>query len=237
MLLVSGGEKGGTGKTAVATNLAACFAARGRDVLLVDADPQRSSAKWAEKRATLAKERPELGLREIPWVELKGDIFSALGNLRRRYGDIIVDVGGCDSVEFRSALAAADRLYSPMVPSDCDLETAGELNELVGQVRALGNHALEAFIVLNHVPTHSQSEEAAETIAALEEYPNLSLASAIVQHRKSFRQAYKMRIGVTEMAELDDRRYKALAVKSAAEIWALYLEVVGEKPAACDAAQ
>jgi chromosome partitioning protein len=43
MIILIGGEKGGTGKTTVATNLSACLASAGRDVLLVDADRQGTS--------------------------------------------------------------------------------------------------------------------------------------------------------------------------------------------------
>ena len=41
MIILIGGEKGGTGKTTIATNLAALRAMAGRDVLLVDTDPPR----------------------------------------------------------------------------------------------------------------------------------------------------------------------------------------------------
>jgi cellulose biosynthesis protein BcsQ len=40
MIIVIGGEKGGTGKTTLATNLAAKRALAGRDVLLIDTDAQ-----------------------------------------------------------------------------------------------------------------------------------------------------------------------------------------------------
>jgi chromosome partitioning protein len=226
MLIVSGGEKGGTGKTAIATNLAVCLASRGRDVLLVDSDPQRSSAKWAERRSKL----PEAAtLARVNWVELRGDVFTSLTDLHGRYQDIIVDVGGADSIELRTAVAAADRLYSPMVPSECDLETAAELNELVGKVRALGNRALTAHVVLNQAPTHYQNEEVAETMAALADYPNLCLAKTVICHRKALRDAYRARRSVVELAgEYADRKVRLAAAKSAAEIWALYQEVTGD---------
>ena len=52
MIVLIGGEKGGTGKTTLATNLAQMRAARGHDVLLVDTDKQESASSWASLRAT-----------------------------------------------------------------------------------------------------------------------------------------------------------------------------------------
>ena len=66
MILLIGGEKGGTGKTTVATNLAALRAAAGHDVLLVDTDRQGSAAAWCQLRA----EHPQLP--QVACVQLFG---------------------------------------------------------------------------------------------------------------------------------------------------------------------
>ena len=43
--------KGGSGKTTVAAHVAAAAAAQGRNVALLDTDPQQSAARWGDRRA------------------------------------------------------------------------------------------------------------------------------------------------------------------------------------------
>ena len=56
MIVLIGGEKGGTGKTTVATALAVMHALGGRDVLLVDTDKQGSATTWALPRVAVASQ-------------------------------------------------------------------------------------------------------------------------------------------------------------------------------------
>jgi cellulose biosynthesis protein BcsQ len=50
-------SKGGAGKSTLATNLAAYFALDGKRPVLVDADRQKSSTHWCEKRAARSANR------------------------------------------------------------------------------------------------------------------------------------------------------------------------------------
>ena len=52
-VIVVASSKGGAGKSTVATNLAAYFALQGKRTALIDADRQKSSTHWCEKRAHL----------------------------------------------------------------------------------------------------------------------------------------------------------------------------------------
>jgi hypothetical protein len=54
------------------------------------------------------------------------------------------------------------------------------------------------------------------------------LAKTMICHRKAFRDAYRARVGVVELALSPDRKVRTAALKPAAEIWALYEEVTGD---------
>ena len=79
MIVAVLGEKGGTGKTTFATNLAGMRAGAGRDVLIVDADRQGSASYWAE-----ARERQEVAA--VASVQKFGTgLVRAVADMARRY--------------------------------------------------------------------------------------------------------------------------------------------------------
>ena len=93
MIIAVLGEKGGTGKTTFATNLAGMRAATGNDVLIIDADRQGSASYWAEKRDGKGGE-----LAIVHSVQKFGTgLMFAVKDMARRYDDIIIDVGGRDT--------------------------------------------------------------------------------------------------------------------------------------------
>ena len=50
MVILFAGQKGGCGKSTLATNVAAWLAVNKYDVILLDADRQGTSSRWAEYR-------------------------------------------------------------------------------------------------------------------------------------------------------------------------------------------
>lgn len=202
----------------LAQNMAVCLQARGRDVLLIDGDPQKTSAKWAIGRAKTAA-------KPIPHVELSGDLYTPVEDLRRRYQDIVIDVAGADSAELESALLAADALYSPMIPSLSDMETAEDIAKVVSLSRVRGNRELRAAIVLNQCDPRDPTEVDDARAELRQRAPSLPVADAVLYIRRPYRRAHRARLGVVEFASHPDAYVRSAAAKAIWEVWRFYSEM------------
>ncbi len=79
-----GGEKGGVGKTTLATHLAVARKAAGRTIVLVDADSQGTSSTWSDARK-------EKKVPQLPCVSLRGGkVHVELKELARHYEDVVI---------------------------------------------------------------------------------------------------------------------------------------------------
>lgn len=209
MISLIGGEKGGTGKTTLATNLAAKRAASGRDVLLVDTDRQGSASFWGAVRdEAIAEGSP---LPAVPCVQVFGKgAARQITDLAGRYDDVIVDAGGRDSVELRSAMVAADRLFVPVQASQFDVWTLEQMDGLVAQAQAI-NPSLRAAVVFNRASTHPRVKEAEEARGFVADFESLDYAEVIVRDRIAYRRAASEGRGVGEMPEPDAKAVAEMA--------------------------
>jgi chromosome partitioning protein len=115
-----------------------------------------------------------------------------------RYQVVIVDAGGRDSRELRTAASVADLMLMPIRASQADLETLPKVNELIGLARGF-NPALQAYAVLSMAPTNPVIREVDDARELLAEFDQLKLAETIIRDRKVFRDAMLAGRGVVEM--------------------------------------
>lgn len=208
-IVLIGGEKGGSGKSTTAVNLAVFLMLEGFDVMLLDADKQATSTKWVGRRN-------DAGYKEIHSAQKLGDIYRTAIDLGARYQFVIIDAGGRDSRELRTGMVAADLIYVPIKASQADLETLPVVDELVSLSRGM-NPALQARTLLCMAPTNERIKEVEDAQALLVDFPDLPLSGCIIRERKIYRDALLLGRGVVEMKNNDAK----------AEIQLLGQEILG----------
>ena len=153
------GAKGGVGKTTLAVHLAVAAVQQGRDVVLVDADPQLSAVRWSERRSS--SEPVVLG-RAVSQLAAEMERIAGFG------ADVaIVDTPprawvGADNAALVAA-TLADVVLVPCRPSILDIESTA-----VSVQRLQAATAAPVVVVLNGCAHRGrEADEAAEALGGL----------------------------------------------------------------------
>jgi len=217
MIILIGAEKGGTGKTTIATNLAAELVSNGKDILLIDTDKQGSASSWAAVRDNQS-DFPRVSSIQKFGSQIRKDIL----DLSKKYKNVVIDAGGRDSVELRSAMTVCDRLYIPIQASQFDAWTLGLMDQLVNE-SLIYNENLTAKIIINRGSTNPKVKEVSEVIELIDQLQNIGLATTIIRERSAYRKAARQGLSVCELVK------KEQADKAKIEIQNLYKEIFGNE--------
>lgn len=211
MIILIGGVKGGSGKSTIATNLAVAYAQFHDNILLVDTDKQKTSFNWHQRRL-------EAGLNDENSISCEiqtGKVIEAIRDKSKHFKNIVIDAGGFDSVELRSAMVVADVIVSPVRPSQADLESFSSMEEIVDAAGAFRETEPRKIALITMCPTHHLVTEKEEARDYLEAYSSFNISSHVVHDRKVYRDAMYEGKGVLEMSN----------TSSAFEIASLYKEI------------
>ena len=225
MIIAVTGEKGGTGKTTIATNLAGMRAERDMDIILLDTDRQGSASVWSERRDnTKRNARANSALSEIRPVESVqkfGDgLYRTVINLARRFDDVVIDLPSGDSRETRHALDVADVIIVPIQPSAFDVWTVGEMDRKV-EITKIDRPDLRSYCVINRASSHPKNRDTGQVIHALGRCRGLNFPGVVLRECSLVRRASARGL-TTEEATPPDR-------KAAAEFAALYNLLFSDK--------
>lgn len=138
--------KGGCGKTTVATNLAAAFAASGFATVFADSDRQRSSLRWVERRpATLP------AITAVDWVKQVKRIPKGTQRL-------VIDVpGALRRAQVKALVGRSDIVVAPLLPSVFDEETTRRFLKNLGKIKSVRKSKRALAIVGNRIRSRTRS--------------------------------------------------------------------------------
>ena len=149
-------QKGGAGKTTIATHLARALQLEGAEVLLVDSDPQGSARDWSAVRED--QPVPVVGI-DRPTIDR--DLKSIV-----RKDFVVIDGAPQAHALAVSAIKAANLVLIPVQPFPYDIWATSDLVELVKQRQELTDGALQAvFVVSRAIKGTRIGAEATEALA------------------------------------------------------------------------
>ena len=147
------GQKGGTGKTTLAENLAVAATKARRSVAVIDLDPQITATNWGDRRKT---ETPTVVSCQVARLSF------VLAEARNKGVEMVfLDSPGKNAEATIAAAKAADLVFIPIQPIINDTETLPAFRDLL---RVIGDK--NAVVILNNAPIqgerHIHAREAAE---------------------------------------------------------------------------
>lgn len=142
MMILVGGEKGGSGKSCLAQNLAVHFARNKKAiVLMVDCDPQRTTSDWIQVRNN------DPSLPAINCIQLYGKIRNDLLSLGQHYDYVVIDCGGQDNLALRAAMSVADHVIIPLRPKRRDLKTVPHMEDMLSTCKMVNPKLIASFVI------------------------------------------------------------------------------------------
>lgn len=207
-ILAVAGQKGGAGKSTVAICIAAEAVARGRRVLLVDADPQATARTWGAVAA-------EAGL-PSPTIVAMGATMHKPGQLSQAaesFDLVVIDCPGKLGDIQRSALLVADLALLPCGPSAADAWALSSSIELIHEAQTF-RPTLQAAVVITRKQGRTSLGQAAREVLA---DAGLPVLAAELGYRIAFQEALGAGRGVSSYAPKDPATTELRALYE--ELW------------------
>lgn len=180
MMILVGGDKGGSGKSCLAQNLAVYFSHYQKStVLLVDCDPQRTTSDWIQVRNS------DPSLSSIICIQLYGKIRNELLSLHQHYDYIIVDCGGLDNLALRATMSVVDHVIIPLRPKRRDLKSMPSIEDMLSTCKMVNPKMLTSFVMTQCPSLPNQATQIVEAKEVCQSF-NVNVLRSVTFNRNIY---------------------------------------------------
>ena len=185
-------QKGGTGKTTLATNLAVLWSNSKYKVAVIDADTQKSLANWVEARKKYYGEN-DIGIDVYPYHT--HSLGEDIKKIKRKYNFIIIDSPPSITYDTIQIVKNSDRVFVPVQPSPVDLMATIPFLNLVKQERK------KAIVILNRVMPRARLTDA---MVMRLRYAGAKIARSRISSKVIYAETYSVGRGVVDISITTD---------------------------------
>lgn len=197
-------DKGGVGKTTIATNLIVQLLNKYETINVIDLDPKNHLSLFL-------KRRDDKRINQLAFTNTK-ELQQLLEN---NQGILVIDVGGMDTDQTRSAIVYSDKVITPLADSQIELDGLMMFKKVIESLQKV-RADLRVSVLLNRInPRTSKSiVELRSFIRGQSEV--FECFDTVVRDRAAYKVAYGEGKGVYELQGAD---------KAATEIYNLTKEI------------
>ncbi|QGM96988.1 AAA family ATPase [Methylocystis parvus] len=175
-------QKGGAGKSTLASSVAVAARAAGERVFIADLDPLQTLVKWSG-----ARESSDIGVEHVP----PGKLAKAIAALEKKGVTLVViDAPGHEGEAAAAAIRAADLCVIPARPNAFDLWASEKTRAGVKEA------GVDYAFLLNQCPPAQQTARVELGAKALQAMGGL--LAPLVSARVDYQEAARLGLGVTE---------------------------------------